>query len=131
MDAPVAKGSAAHEIPHDLLGVLGILTANAEKNFVQRIMFHREAPKLYDGPLGELGKASTHSMAWGEDAEGNAYVYPTVIQKKDGSLVRLKPDEADQYARKSGELIHFGKNKKTAEWFSSDKGYNQVWEHLP
>jgi hypothetical protein len=111
----------------ELTEIMGILDQHADKNFVQRIMTPEDYPKLYDNPGGETGQPSTHSMAWGEDAQGNAYVYPTVVQKPDGNLHRFSSQqEAEAYAIERNEFIPFGSDKEKADWFS--KNYKQVWE---
>ena len=121
----------AEEVSRDIFTVMSVLSANAEKNFVQRIMSpDTSPPPIYDGPKGQAGKGSTHSMAWSEDAQGNAYVYPTVIQRADGELHRFQdPRAAEKYAIDNNELIHFGQDKKLAYWFSSDDGYKQIWNN--
>jgi hypothetical protein len=119
-----------NESSRDIFAVMSLLSANADKNFVQRIMSPEGFPKLYDNPGGEMGEASTHSMAWGEDAAGNAYVYPTIIQKADGELHRFKDKRAaERYALDNDEVIHFGQDKDAAAWFSSDDGYKQIWNN--
>ena len=128
-----------HQPPRDIFTVMSVLDAHADKNFVQRIMNPQDSPKLFDNPGGEMGKASTHSMAWGEDAQGNVFVYPTVVQKPDGGLQRLgtkerpgprnDPWEAQRHAQQTGELIKFGKDREAAAWFSSDDGYKQIWRN--
>jgi hypothetical protein len=127
------------KVPQDIFSVMSILSRNSDKNFVQRIMNREDAPKsLYDNEGGEAGPASSHSMAADMDAEGNWYVYPTVIQGPDGELRRLgsqerpgernDPNEAWQFAHEYGEVIPFGKDKDAAIWFSSDDGYKRIWE---
>jgi len=105
--------------------IMGILDTNANKNFVQRIISPENSPKLYDGPDGELGKASTHSMAWGT-ADGQAFVYPTVVASEGGGLVRLEPEEAWAYARDNDERIAFGQDHAAASRFA--KHYKKIWE---
>jgi hypothetical protein len=122
----------------ELTEIMGILDQHSDKNFVQRIISPADYPKLYDNPGGEAGEPSTHSMAWGEDAQGNAFVYPTVVQGPNGNLQRLgtrerpgpqnDPWEAQRHAQETGELIKFGQDKETAAWFASDKGYKQIWD---
>jgi hypothetical protein len=111
----------------DILDILSVLSSNSDKNFVKRIMKPDDYPKLYDNPGGYLGKASTHSMAWGEDEHGNAYVYPTVIQNSEGELQRLSDEEAWKHAVITNERISFGKDKEKASRFS--KNYKKVWKN--
>lgn len=111
----------------DIFSVMSILSENSDKNFVQRIMNHAKAPRLYDNAGGELGSPSTHSMAADVDQDGNWFVYPTVVQRPDGNLQRLSRNEAWQFAGETGERIAFGKNKDRAVWFSRPEGYKQIW----
>jgi len=107
--------------------ILNILQANQDKNFVKRIGMPEGYPRLYDSLNSYIEGPSTHSMTWGTDKEGNAYVYPTVVQSgQDKPLARLGPEEAWQYAHRNGELIPFGKDHKKADWFSQQ--YKQVWK---
>ena len=118
-------------ITQDVLSVMSILGANADKNFVQRIMSPQRYPVLpnYD-PAGRIVSHSSHSMAADIDPkDGNWYVYPTVVQQEDGTLRRLPQPAAFEYARKTGERINFGpQDKEGALWFSSDQGYKQIWD---
>jgi hypothetical protein len=106
--------------------VMNILEQHTDKNFVQRIAMAEGYPKLYDSINSYVDGPSTHSMAWGEDDRGNAYVYPTVVQPgRDKPLRRLSPSDAWKYAQQTGEFIPFGKNKEMADQFSRD--YKKVW----
>jgi len=107
-----------------LFGVLNTLGQNSDKNFVQRIIQPDSFPKLFDNPGGILGAPSTHSMTWGTDEQGNAFVYPTVVQEGD-KLRRLNADEAWKHAVDNNERIPFQQDHEQADWFS--KNYKQVW----
>ena len=113
----------------DIFTVMSLLSRNAEKNFVQRIMSPDDYPKLYDNPGGEMGDPSTHSMAADVDKNGNWFVYPTVVQDPMGGLQRLSRQNAWQFAQQHDERIPFGKDKDSAIWFSSDEGYKQIWRN--
>ena len=116
----------------NIFDVMSILSRNADKNFVQRVMFPEQAPSItnYDN-AGRVTGHSTHSMAADVDDVGNWFVYPTVVQQSDGSLKRLQQTrdnpEAFKHAAQTGERIPFGKDKDSAIWFSSDDGYKQIW----
>jgi hypothetical protein len=110
-----------------LFEIMNILQQHQDKNFVQRIQMPEGYPRLYDSARSFIEGPSTHSMAWGTDDQGNAYVYPTVVQpEKDKPLVRLRDAEAWDYAKMTGELIPFGKDHAKADWFS--KAYKKVWD---
>jgi hypothetical protein len=110
-----------------LMFILNTLLPHRQKNFVQRMLLEGDYPKLYDAPGGDFSAHSTHSMTWGTDDKGNAYVYPTVIQPgTDQPLRRLTHQQAWNYARLTGELIPFGADTAAADWFS--KNYKQLWK---
>ena len=100
--------------------ITNILLDHASKNFVNRILNRSLFPVLKNPD----GSVSTHSMAWGESDDGKMFVYPTVIQGKNG-LERLSDDDAWNYAHKTGELIEFPSRQK-ADWFS--KKYKLFWD---
>lgn len=95
-----------------------VLTANADKNFVQRILHPESSPQLDMGN----GQHATHLMSYGE-ADGKYIVFPTV--QMDNGKLKNYGDQAFDRAMKSGEYISFD-NEKDAEWFS--KNYKQYWE---
>lgn len=94
-----------------------VLNANNKLNFVQRIM--NPVEKL---DLGN-GQYATHMMA--HDPETKR-AYPTVV-KQGNKLVQLSPDDAWDYADKTGEYIKFP-TVKDAERFA-DNGYKIVWNN--
>jgi hypothetical protein len=108
-----------------LLNIYGTLFQHQNKNFVQRILNPQDYPKLYDNSNGPLNSPSTHSMTWGTDEQGNAYVYPTVVMHGN-KLRRLNDKQAWQYAKATGEYIPFGKRNIDADWFS--KNYKRIWK---
>lgn len=117
----MAKGSRT------LFGVLNKLSDHKDKNFVHRILAPEGQPKLHDNEGGILGQASTHSMAWGTDENGDAFVYPTVVQpNKDERLQRLDAKAAWKHAKLTGERIPFGQDHEEADWFS--RNYKKVWK---
>jgi hypothetical protein len=99
--------------------IADILANNPQKNFVQRILHSERSPKLAVGD----GQTATHRMAWSE-ADGKAYVYPTIVEIEPGRLVELPPDKAWQYAVENNELIPFD-DPKQADTFS--KKYKTFW----
>ena len=108
----------------ELRAIKNILAKNIRKNFVQRVFYPNQYPKLYDNP--DPNEPSTHSMAYATGENGKAYVYPTVVMGNDGQLVRIKDfNEAWNHAKTTGEYIEFDSEAK-ANWFS--KNYKKVWE---
>ena len=101
------------------------LAKHQDKNFVQRILQPERHPKLYDNVGGIAGKPSTHSMSWGTDENGTAWMYPTVVQGENGQLKRLDKKGAWDHARQYGEMIPF-ENPIEAAWYS--KNYKRVWQ---
>lgn len=103
----VAKNGGVVNKPSDrvLLGTSNakhILQANKKLNFVNRALNNKTAPTLDNGD----GSHSTHSMTWATGEDGQAYVYPTVIQRKRSkTLERLDPKDAYKYAMETGEYI--------------------------
>lgn len=95
-----------------------ILTQNANKDFVQRIMKPQESPTL---DLGE-GNYATHKMAW--EKHGNGWIaFPTVM--REGRGLKDYGKDAMMKAINDGEYIQF-KTPGEAEWFS--KNYKRFWE---
>jgi len=99
-----------------------ILSKNAGKNFVKRIITPEAYPEMDNGD----GSVSSHSMSWSDDGQGHYYVYPTVVQRNDGAeLERLEGKEAAEYAQEKKEFVEFD-NAEEADWFS--KRYKVVWD---
>ena len=113
----------------NIFDAMSILSRNADKNFVQRVLRPDQNPKLDNrDAAGNIVSQSTHSMSAEVDADGNWFVFPTVVQGPSGDLQRLELRDAQKYAKETGERIGFGKDKDAAIWFSSDDGYKQVWK---
>ena len=99
---------------------MAILEANKGKNFVKRI----RDPNIYPRIDNEDGTQSTHRMADAE-ADGRYYVYPTIIQDMDGSLIQIDGDQAFDYARKNNEWIEFPSQEEASQFA---KEYKKVWK---
>ena len=105
---------------NDNQAIWDILSSNATKNFVQRIMAPGVHPVIHlpDGTIG------THLMADAE-TDGKYIVYPTIVQPKgERDLRRLEDDEALQYALTNNEYITFP-SQQDASWFAQN--YKSVW----
>ncbi len=83
-------------------------------NFVQRALYPSNYPVI-ENPDGSV---STHLLAAEKDEDGNWFVFPTIIQDKDGSLVKLPLRVAQGYAMRTGEVIPFGTDKEGAIAYS-------------
>ena len=97
------------------------LTANADKDFVRRIL----DPAIYPVLQNEGGGVSTHSMA-NSEADGRYFSYPTVV-RKGGDLVRLGGREAIDHAKKTGEYIEFPSDEEALNF---SKNYKKYWERI-
>ena len=80
-----------------------LLKANQDKNFIQRILNPDQYPKI-NNPDGGY---STHLMSYVTNDQGQAHVFPTIIQRPDnGELHKFEnPMDAWNYAKQSGEFI--------------------------
>jgi hypothetical protein len=88
-----------------------VLQANKQLNFVDRYLYPTKYPVLARNDDGtestkmkydERKGYSTHSMM-----SADRSVFPTVVQLPDGSMKRLEPEDAINYALKTGEYIKF------------------------
>jgi len=99
---------------------MGTLYQNKDLPFVDRIINPQNypTPSIFD----EGGRMQTHFMSATPDKEGNWYAYPNIIFE-DGEYKKLdlNEDQALEYAKKSGNVISFGKNKDAA--IDSSKNY--------
>ena len=100
-----------------------ILSQNAGKEFVKRILDPENSPKL---DLGG-GYHGTHLMAAEYDPDtGHWLVFPTIVNMGEGGLQQLEVNQAFLHAKDRGEYIDFGEDKDSAISFS--KNYKKVWE---
>lgn len=78
------------------------IAANKGKNFVDRIV------DPYAPSTNVMGVPATHYMSSAE-VDGRNIVYPNVVQRGSGNqLQHLSPEEAIDYALKTGEFMEFG-----------------------
>lgn len=99
-----------------------ILSQNKDKNFVKRILFARDYPKIQNNDK----TVSTHKMAWGE-ADGKYVVYPTIVHdERSNTLKELPAKDAARYALQNKEYITFD-NADAAKSFS-EGGYKQGFD---
>lgn len=112
-----AKGGKTEEKPKTR-SLEELIQYAKEQNprFVQRMT---EPLKYLD--LGN-GDSATHLMAWDTDDQNQAYVYPTVMEDKEGNLYDYK-DAAPLVARERGDYLIM--SPEEAELFTSN--YKQGW----
>jgi len=125
-DAEKKKGDPVKD--HQL-NIMSKAVTNKYKhlNWVQRGL----NPGEYGSIKDEQGNDMTHLLSQGEDADGNAYVYPEIIQdEKTGELKRLGRQEAHEYALKSKTTIPF-KDKELAEFYSRNGLINHSFPNRP
>ena len=83
---------------------------NKTPNFVKRI----QNPEKYPFISNKDGSVSTHKMAAEVDEKGDWYVFPTIVQRTDGSLKEFDdPISALKYNKNLGNAIKMN-NKKEA-----------------
>lgn len=98
-----------------------LLEMNKNKNFVQRILSPESFPKTKID-----GFDATHMMAWGDDGNGNYFVYPTIVYDPKTKLLNiLGNQDAFNYAMRTKEYIPFN-SAEEADWFS--KNYKRIWD---
>lgn len=118
-DVPVfKKGGKAEEKKKEPRSIEELIQYAKEQNprFVQRMT---EPLKYLD--LGN-GDHATHIMVWDTDDQNQAYVYPTVMEDKEGNLQDYK-DEAPLVARERGDYLIM--SPEEAELFTTQ--YKQGW----
>lgn len=111
----------------DYTKIMGLLNANKNKTFVQRIL----NPDAYPVLMHDNGIA-THRMAYAE-ANGKNYVFPTVLW--DGKQLQDFGDSAFDKAMATGNVIEMP-SAQEADWFTRNykaawggrKDYMQEWE---
>jgi hypothetical protein len=89
-------------------------------NFEQRILRPTQYPTLPQ----DNGNFATHKMMW-DGGDGNYMAFPSVVQKPDGKLYELSPNDAYDYAMKTGEYRKFGKQADAENYAAG--GYKQQW----
>jgi hypothetical protein len=85
-------------------------------NFIKRI----NSPENYPYITNQDGSNTTHLMSAEDDADGNWFVFPTVVLKEDGTLHHFKNNrEAMAYNMKRNNYKSFGKDKQGAFDYSA------------
>ena len=98
-----------------------ITNRNKNLEFVDRAINYDKSVK----PIkNDDGSYSTHSLAYAEIEDGKYIIYPTVVRDKNtNKLIRLKPNEAYDYAIKNNEYITVN-SKDVAEYYTK-KGFKE------
>lgn len=107
--------------------VINTILENKDLNFVKR-MYTPNPKTLY---VGGSKEPSTHLMSTGEQ-DGKYYAFPTIIEKKDGSLYHFDEKKDGKWAAmdhglKTGEIISFN-NEKDAQKFAEGSWKKQTFK---
>lgn len=88
---------------------------NKHLNWVDRGLNPDKYPKINN----QDGTFSTHRLAYSTGDNGEAYVYPTIIQNDKGELEQLDDNAAWEYARETKTAMRIP-NVKLAEYYSQN-----------
>lgn len=88
---------------------------NKHLNWVDRGLNPDKYPKIDN----QYGTFSTHRLAYSTGDNGEAYVYPTIIQNDKGELEQLDDNAAWEYAKKTKTAMRIP-NVKLAEYYSKN-----------
>ena len=88
---------------------------NKHLNWVDRGLNPDKYPKIDN----QDGTFSTHRLAYSTGDNGEAYVYPTIIQNDKGELEQLDDNAAWEYARETKTAMRIP-NVKLAEYYSQN-----------
>jgi hypothetical protein len=100
----------------------GLNAKYSNLNWVQRGL----NPDNYPTIKNEDGSFSTHKLSYSTGDNGEAYIFPTIIQDEAGNLTELDQDKAFEYARKTNTFMTVP-NEKLAEYYSM----NGLINHRP
>lgn len=110
------RGEAEEKLsPQERAGMLDVLRANREKNFVARVTNPGDWPVVQNPD----GSYSSHRMSSAE-GDGRGYAFPTLFYDK-GTNALYQPENPMAEARRTGEFIEFP-NPQAAERFA-EGGY--------
>jgi hypothetical protein len=88
------------------------LSAHAELPWVNRIL----NPAGHGAIVGADGQKETHRLSAELDAQGNAWVFPTIVENPDGTLRRLPTYDALNFALKNNTAMPFNDIWSAAEF---------------
>lgn len=97
------------------------IQAEKKQKYNQEKDFEKRAKSPIQFILNEDGSKSTHKMASAE-VDGKQIAYPTIVNKN-GKLQELNPDEAIDYALKTGEYKEFKTDKEAQQY--AEGGYKK------
>jgi hypothetical protein len=104
------------ENPIEFEAISKVLTQrNKHLNWVDRGLNPDKYPKIDN----QDGTFSTHKLAYSTGDNGEAYVYPTIIQNDKGELEQLDDKAAWEYAKKTKTAMRIP-NVKLAEYYSKN-----------
>jgi hypothetical protein len=88
-----------------------------EPEFIDRI----NNPEKYPFIENEDGSISTHRMAAERDADGNWFVFPTIVMLPTGELYEFKDNEtAMQYNLRTNNYLPFSKKEEALKYAEGD-----------
>ena len=110
----VPSTSQDRKVVHPTFQALSDVITNRNRNieWVDRALNPKEGLFIEN----EDGRRSTHELSFVTGDRGEAYVFPTIVNKN-GKLVRMEQDEALKYAEKTNTLVEIP-NVKLAEYYS-------------
>lgn len=88
---------------------------NSNLNWVARGINPESYPKI----ANEDGSFSTHRLSYATFDNGEAVIYPTIIQNEQGMLEELDEDEAYEYAMRTKTFLTVP-DEKLAEYYSQN-----------
>lgn len=88
---------------------------NKHLNWVERGL----NPDNYPNIDNKDGTFSTHKLSYVTGDEGEAYIYPTIIQQEDSTLKEYSQDESWEYVKKTNTAMRIP-SVKLAEYYSQN-----------
>lgn len=113
-DGLVVNGGDYNPIEYESMSKV-LSQRNKSLNWVERGLNPDNYPKINN----EDGTFSTHRLAYSTGDNGEAYVYPTIIQNDKGELEQLDNEAAWEYAKKTKTAMVVP-SVKLAEYYSQN-----------
>ena len=121
-------GGTVNTLEGDLISKV-IMNRNRDKNFVNRAYALGQNPGMFSvQDPNEFGKTMSHKMAYGEDDNGQAYMYPTIMNPNNEAI--KVPNQYADYISSDGYKketnMEYGKGGYTVKRSSDRKGKTHV-----
>ena len=113
-EADYAEDGSLYPPEYELMSKV-LSERNKSLNWVERGLNPNNYPRIDN----DDGTFSTHRLAYSTGDNGEAYVYPTIIQQEDGSLKQLSDKEAWEYAKRTKTAMVIP-DVKLAEYYSKN-----------